>query len=85
MEMSFVDVVLVDAGKDKNKVVLALREITAREQALGMLDLARAKQLVESTPCVVAPNVHSDRRKPGESEIGESRRYRQSESCLTTR
>ncbi|MFN2275681.1 MAG: ribosomal protein L7/L12 [Anaerolineales bacterium] len=59
MDMSFVDVVLVDAGKYKIKVIQALREITTQEEVLEMLDLARAKQLVESTPCVVAPNVHS--------------------------
>jgi ribosomal protein L7/L12 len=44
MDTSFVDVILVDAGKDKIKVIQALREITTREQALEMLDLARAKQ-----------------------------------------
>jgi ribosomal protein L7/L12 len=60
MDMSFVDVVLVDAGKYKIKVIQALREITTQEQVLEMLDLARAKQLVESAPCVVAPNVHSE-------------------------
>jgi large subunit ribosomal protein L7/L12 len=60
MDTSFVDVILVDAGKDKIKVIQALREITTREQALEMLDLARAKQLVDSTPCIVAPNVSSE-------------------------
>lgn len=60
MELSFVDVVLVDAGNDTFKVIQALREVTTREQALEMLDLARAKQLVEATPCIVAPNVNSD-------------------------
>jgi large subunit ribosomal protein L7/L12 len=60
MDTSFVDVILVDAGKDKIKVIQALREITTREQALEMFDLARAKQLVDSTPCIVAPNVSSE-------------------------
>jgi large subunit ribosomal protein L7/L12 len=60
VEISFVDVVLVDAGKDKIKVIQALREITTREHALEMLDLARARQLVEATPCIVTPNVTSE-------------------------
>jgi ribosomal protein L7/L12 len=60
VDISFVDVVLVDAGKDKIKVIQALREISTRERALEMLELARAKQLVDSTPCVVAPNVDSE-------------------------
>lgn len=60
MSISFVDVVLVDAGKDTIKVIQALREITTTEGALEMLDLARAKQLVDSTPCIVAANVNSE-------------------------
>ena len=60
MDTSFVDVILVDAGKNKINVIQALREITTREQALEMLDLARAKQLADSTPCIVAPNVNSE-------------------------
>lgn len=59
MDLSFVDVVLVDPGMDKIKVIQALREISTQEQVLELLDLARAKQLVESTPCIVAPNVTS--------------------------
>jgi ribosomal protein L7/L12 len=53
----FVDVVLVQAGKKKIDVVMALREITTKETVLEMLDLATAKRLTDTTPCVVAPNV----------------------------
>ncbi|MFN2112651.1 MAG: ribosomal protein L7/L12 [Anaerolineales bacterium] len=60
MDVSFVDVILIDAGKDPIKVIQALREITTREQVLEMLHLARAKQLVDSAPCVVVPNVNSE-------------------------
>ena len=60
MDTSFVDVILVDAGKNKINVIQALREITTREQALEMLDLARAKQLADSAPCIVAANVNSE-------------------------
>jgi len=60
MDTLFVDVILVDAGKNKINVIQALREITTRENALEMLDLARAKHLVDTTPCVIAPNVISE-------------------------
>lgn len=60
MDVMIVDVILLNAGKDHIKVIQALREISTREQVLEMLDLARAKQLVESAPCVVAANVNSE-------------------------
>jgi len=60
MDLTFVDVVLVDPGKDKIKVIQALREISTREPALEMLDLARAMQLVDAPPCVVAPNLPAE-------------------------
>jgi ribosomal protein L7/L12 len=59
-ETGFVDVVLVQAGKKKINVIQALREVTTRETVLEMLDLARAKHLVDATPSVVAPNVPSE-------------------------
>jgi len=57
MGISFVDAVLVEAGEKKINVITALREITTKETALEMLDLARAKQLTDATPCIVASNV----------------------------
>jgi large subunit ribosomal protein L7/L12 len=60
MDISFVDVILVDAGKNSIKVIQALREATSKEKALDLLDLARAKQLVEAAPCIVAANVTSE-------------------------
>lgn len=60
MDLTFVDVVLVDPGKDQIKVIQALREISTREPALEMLDLARAKQLVDAPPCVIAPNLPAE-------------------------
>ncbi|MGW8180455.1 MAG: ribosomal protein L7/L12 [bacterium] len=60
MNTSFVDVVLVDAGSDTIKVIQALREVTTTEVVIEMLNLARAKQLVGSAPCVVVPNVNSE-------------------------
>lgn len=57
METPFVDVVLVQAGKKKINVTVALREITTKEKVLEMMDSARAKHLTDATPCVVAPNV----------------------------
>jgi ribosomal protein L7/L12 len=57
IQTGFVDVVLVQAGKKKTDVILALREITTRETVLEMIDLATAKRLTDATPCVVAPNV----------------------------
>jgi len=59
-QTGFVDVVLVQAGKKKINVIQALREITTRETVLEMLDLARAKHLVDATPSVLAPNVTLD-------------------------
>jgi ribosomal protein L7/L12 len=59
-QIGFVDVVLVQAGKKKTDVILALREITAKETTLKLIDLATAKQLTDATPCVVAPNVLSE-------------------------
>ena len=56
-QVSFVDVVLVEAGKKKTNVTMALREITAKEPTLELMDLATASRLPKATPCVVAPNV----------------------------
>ncbi len=53
----FVDVVLVQAGKKKTDVVIALREITAKESTIQMIDLVMAKRLVDNPPSVVVPNV----------------------------
>lgn len=56
-QTGFVDVVLVQAGPKKTDVILALREITTTETILETIDLARAKRLTDTTPCVVAPNL----------------------------
>jgi transposase-like protein len=56
-QTGFVDVVLVQAGRKPIDVVLALREATTSETSLQMLDLATAKRLTDSPPCVVVPNV----------------------------
>jgi ribosomal protein L7/L12 len=53
----FVDVVLLQAGKKKTDVILALREVTAKETAIKLVDLATALRLTEATPSVVAANV----------------------------
>jgi ribosomal protein L7/L12 len=55
-----VDVVLVDAGKNTTDVVLALREVTTKEPVVELMDLQMAKRRVDSTPCVVVPNVPLD-------------------------
>ena len=60
MDTLFVDVVLIDAGNNKIKVIQALRDISTKEKVLEMLDLSKAKRLTEATPCVVAPNVTSE-------------------------
>jgi ribosomal protein L7/L12 len=52
-----VDVVLVDPGANATGVILALREVTAKESVLEMVDLQMARRLVDNPPCVVAPNV----------------------------
>jgi ribosomal protein L7/L12 len=59
-QISFVDVVLVEAGKKKTDVTMALREITTKEPALELMDLATASRLTRATPCIVAPNVSSE-------------------------
>jgi ribosomal protein L7/L12 len=51
---------LFQAGRKPIDVVLALREATTRETSLQMLDLATAKRLTDSPPCVVVPNVRMD-------------------------
>ena len=56
----FVDVVLTDAGRNKTAVILAIREVTTTETILELVDLATAKRLTDSTPCVVVPNVPSE-------------------------
>jgi ribosomal protein L7/L12 len=56
----FVDVVLTDAGRNKTAVILAIREVTTTETILVLVDLATAKRLTDSTPCVVVPNVPFD-------------------------
>jgi ribosomal protein L7/L12 len=56
----FVDVVLVQVGKKKTDVVLALREVSTTEPVIQMLDLATAKRLTEATPSIIAPNVPLD-------------------------
>ena len=55
-----VDVVLVDAGPNDTDVIRALREVTTTESILEMIDLQMARRRVDSTPCVVAPNVPLD-------------------------
>jgi len=56
-QTGFVDVVLVEAGKKKTKVILALREVTTREPTIEIIELAMAKNLTDTTPCVVIPNL----------------------------
>jgi ribosomal protein L7/L12 len=56
----FVDVVLTNAGRNKTAVILAIREVTTTETILGLVDLATAKRLTDSTPCVVVPNAPFD-------------------------
>ena len=60
MDIQFFDVVLVSSGKDKIKTIQALRQAITSESVLEMVDLARAKRLVDSAPCVVAPNITQD-------------------------
>jgi ribosomal protein L7/L12 len=59
----FVDVVLTNAGRHKTAVILACREATTTETILELVDLAAAKRLTDSTPCVVVPNVPFDLRE----------------------
>jgi len=56
-QTGIVDVVLLQVGKKKTDVILALREVTAKETTIKIIDLAMAKQLTDATPCVVVPNV----------------------------
>ena len=58
MDLQFVDVILVDAGPNKLNVIQALREASTKVMALEMLDLARAKQMIDSAPCVIASNLN---------------------------
>ena len=60
MDIQFFDVVLINSGKDKIKTIQALRQAITSESVLEMVDLARAKRLVDSAPCVVAPNITQD-------------------------
>jgi ribosomal protein L7/L12 len=53
----FVDVVLLQTGEKKTDVIKALREVTAKETAIKMVDLTTALRLTEATPSVVAANV----------------------------
>ena len=53
----FVDVVLVQAGKKPIDVVKALREVSTRGTTIKVFDLATAKRLTETTPCVVVSSV----------------------------
>jgi ribosomal protein L7/L12 len=60
MDTLFVDVVLVQAGKKQINVIQALREVSSTENTIKLLDLATAKRLTDTTPCVVVPNVPSE-------------------------
>ena len=53
----FVDVVLVQTGKKPIDVIHALREVSTKGTTLKMFDLATAKRLTETPPCVVVSNV----------------------------
>jgi ribosomal protein L7/L12 len=53
----FVDVVLVQAGKKPIDVIRALRDISTKGTTIKVFDLATAKRLTETTPCVVVPSV----------------------------
>ena len=56
MDLQFVDIILVDAGPNKLNVIQALREASTKVMALEMLELARAKQLIDTAPSVIASN-----------------------------
>jgi ribosomal protein L7/L12 len=61
MMVDIVDVVLVDAGLDKTGVIPALREVTIVETTIvNVVDLATAKRLTDTVPCVAVPNVPRD-------------------------
>jgi large subunit ribosomal protein L7/L12 len=59
-QTGFVDVVLLQAGKKKTDVILALREVTTKEPTIKLLDLAMAKQLTDAAPCIVVSHVTSE-------------------------
>ena len=54
---NFVDVVLVQAGKQQIDVIKVLREVSTTEPTIKMIDLAMAKRMTDNTPSVVVPNV----------------------------
>jgi large subunit ribosomal protein L7/L12 len=58
--VEIVDVVLADAGIDKKKVIMALREVTGKEPTVKLMDLRQALRCVDNTPCVAVPNVPED-------------------------
>jgi len=53
----FVDVVLVQAGRNRTDVIRVLRDVSYDEPTIKQIELARAVQLADSTPCVVIPDV----------------------------
>jgi len=53
----FVDVVLVQPGKKPIDVIRALRDTSTKGTTIKVFDLATAKRLTETTPCVLVPSV----------------------------
>jgi ribosomal protein L7/L12 len=58
--MELVDVVLVSPGPKPTDVVMAIRDATCDEPVVKMMDLREALRRVETSPCVVVPNIPSD-------------------------
>lgn len=56
-DTDLVDVVLNQAGMDRFKVMLILRELSIHEADVQMMDIVAAGRMIDSAPCVVAPQV----------------------------
>jgi large subunit ribosomal protein L7/L12 len=60
VQTSFVDIVLLQTGKKRTDVIMALREVTFKESLLTPLDLGTASRLVDNTPCVIQLSIPLD-------------------------
>ena len=60
VKMELVDVVLVSPGPKPTDVVKAIRNATCDEPEVKMLDLREALRRINTTPCVVVPNIPSN-------------------------
>ncbi len=56
-QAAFVDIVLLQAGKNRNEMFRALRDVSYLAPSAADISMGMALRFMESVPCVVAQNI----------------------------